>query len=286
MGILSEATVRISPAPAFEAFHAVFLPDWERAELAVRAIVQARLGLSMLRLSNPVETVTMLTLAGHEKQVALLETLLRLRGAGAGKCMLLVGASGARDQARAALAAGLKIARRYKGVHAGRGLGERWKKNRFRNVYLRNAAWERGYAIDTVETALDWPRVTPAMRAVEQAAVDALAADGERVHAYTHLSHLYQQGASVYATFIWRLAGNYDADLAHWRRLKSAVSEAIVAAGGTISHQHGVGTDHAPWLHAEKGQLGIDALRALFRQFDPDGCMNPGKLLASSPASA
>jgi alkyldihydroxyacetonephosphate synthase len=279
LGILTEATVRISPLPEFEAFHAVFLPDWEGAELAVRAIVQARLGLSMLRLSNPGETATMLTLAGHGRQVALMETLLRLRGAGEGKCMLLVGASGARGQARAALAAALEIARRYKGVHAGRGLGERWKKNRFRNVYLRNAAWERGYAIDTVETTLDWPRVTPAMRAVEQAAVDALAASGEQVHVYTHLSHLYPQGASVYTTFIWRLAGNYDADLARWRRLKSAVSEAIVAAGGTISHQHGVGTDHAPWLHAEKGQLGIGALRALFRQFDPDGCMNPGKLV-------
>jgi alkyldihydroxyacetonephosphate synthase len=279
MGILSEATVRISPAPAFEAFHAVFLPDWGRAELAVRAIVQARLGLSMLRLSNPVETVTMLTLAGHEKQVALLETLLRLRGAGAGKCMLLVGASGEKRQARAALAAALKLARRYNGVHAGRGLGERWKKNRFRNVYLRNAAWAHGYAIDTVETALDWPRVTPAMRAIEQAAAGALAASGEQVHAYTHLSHLYAQGASVYTTFIWRLAGDYNADLARWRRLKNAVSEAIVAGGGTISHQHGVGTDHAPWLVKEKGPLGMDALRALFRQFDPGGCMNPGKLV-------
>ena len=280
LGILTEATVRISPLPEFEAFHAVFLPDWERAETAVRAIVQARLGLSMLRLSNPVETATMLTLAGHARQVALLETLLRLRGAGEGKCMLLVGASGARKQARAALAAALNIARRFRGVHAGRGLGERWKKNRFRNVYLRNAAWEHGYAIDTVETALDWPRVTPAMRAVERAAADALAADGEQLHAYTHLSHLYPQGASVYTTFIWRLAGDYDADLARWRRLKTAVSEAIVASGGTISHHHGVGSDHAPWLQAEKGALGMEALRAVFRQFDPGGCMNPGKLVS------
>lgn len=283
MGILTEATVRISPLPAFEAFHAVFLPDWERAELAVRTIVQARLGLSMLRLSNPVETATMLTLGAHgrtaAKQVALLETLLRLRGAGEGKCMLLVGASAAKAQARAALAAAIGLARRHGGVHAGRGLGERWKKNRFRNVYLRNAAWARGYAIDTVETALDWPCVTPAMHAVEGAAAAALAAEGERVHAYTHLSHLYAQGASVYTTFIWRLAGNFDADLARWRRLKNAVSEAIVAGGGTISHQHGVGLDHAPWLAAEKGALGIEALRALFRQFDPDGCMNPGKLV-------
>jgi alkyldihydroxyacetonephosphate synthase len=284
LGILTEATVRISPLPAFEAFHAVFLPDWESAEPAVRAIVQARLGLSMLRLSNPVETATMLALAVHgknaAKQVALLEKWLRLRGAGASKCMLLVGASGAKGQARAALAAALGIARRHGGVHMGRGLGERWKRNRFRNVYLRNAAWERGYAIDTVETALDWPNVTPAMWAVEAAAAQALAEEGEQVHAYTHLSHLYPQGASVYTTFIWRLAGDYEADLARWRRVKTAASRAIVACGGTISHQHGVGLDHAPWLHHEKGRLGMEALGALFRQFDPDGCMNPGKLVA------
>ena len=279
LGILTEAAVRIAPLPAYEAFHAVFFPDWDAAERAVRTVVQARLGLSMLRLSNALETTTMLNLAGHGRQVALLEAWLKLRGAGAAKCMLLVGASGERAQARAALKAALALARRDGGVHAGAGLGERWKRNRFRNVYLRNAAWAHGYAIDTVETALDWPRVAPALRAVERAAHDALAGEGERVHAYTHLSHLYPQGASVYSTFVWRLAGDYDADLARWRGVKTAVSEAIVASGGSISHQHGVGRDHAPWLAHEKGELGMTALGALFRAFDPDGRMNPGKLV-------
>ncbi len=63
-----------------------------------------------------------------------------------------------------------------------------------------------------------------------------------------------------------------------WRRLKTAVSEAIVAHGGTISHQHGVGTDHAPYLAAEKGAAGMDLLRAIAREFDPEGLLNPGKL--------
>ena len=280
LGVLVEATVRISPVPAREAFHAVFFPDWEHAEPAARAIVQARLGLSMLRLSNAAETATMLVLAGHGRQVALLEAWLRLRGAGAGKCMLLVGASGDGPRVRAAIRAALALARARRGLHVGRALGERWKRKRFANVYLRNSAWEHGYAIDTVETALDWPRVGPAMRAVEAAAHAALAQDGERVHAYTHLSHLYPQGASVYATFVWRLAGDYEADLARWRRLKTAVSNAIVGCGGTISHQHGVGLDHAPWLRHEKGELGLAAMRALFGHFDPDGRMNPGKLVS------
>ncbi|MGG7604128.1 FAD-binding oxidoreductase [Massilia sp. BKSP1R2A-1] len=281
LGIVTHATVRISRLPRHEAFHAVFFPDWERALNAVRELAQARLPLSMLRLSNAVETTTTLTLAGHAKLVRLLEGWLRLRGCGQGKCMLMIGVSGDRAQALPALRAALGLARRHRGVHVGRGLGERWRRNRFRNVYLRNAAWAQGYAIDTVETAVDWPRVTQAMEGIERAAANALHASGERVHAYTHLSHIYPQGASVYSTFVFRLTGDFEADMLRWRRLKDRVSEAIVAAGGTISHQHGVGVDHAPWLEVEKGELGMKAMAALFRQFDPDGRMNPGKLLAS-----
>jgi alkyldihydroxyacetonephosphate synthase len=62
------------------------------------------------------------------------------------------------------------------------------------------------------------------------------------------------------------------------------VCEAIVSSGGTISHQHGVGTDHAPYLSAEKGEFGIAAMRHLYKHFDPDGMMNPGKLLPLEPA--
>jgi len=276
LGILTEATVRVSRLPEYEAFHAVFFPNWERAERAVRELSQARLPLSMLRLSNAVETTTMLALAGHARQVGLLERYLGWRGCGANKCMLMIGVTGDRVQAKAALRAALRLAG---GVHIGRALGERWRHGRFRNVYLRNTAWAHGYAIDTVETAVDWPGVTRAMQAVEAAAAESFAAHGERVHAYTHLSHIYPQGASVYATFVYRLSGDFETDLARWRDLKQAVSNAIVASGGTISHQHGVGADHAPWLEAEKGELGLAAMRALFREFDPEGRMNPGKLV-------
>src|SRR5690349_11350739 len=102
----------------------------------------------------------------------------------------------------------------------------------------------------------------------------------ERVHAYTHLSHVYRQGCSVYSTFAWRLCGDPDRELERWQRFKAAVSGAIVAHGGTISHQHGVGADHAPYLPAEKGPIGMDLLKAMAREFDPDGLLNPGKLFA------
>jgi len=279
LGILTEATVRVARVPAYEAFHAVFLPDWTAAEMAVRQIVQAGLSLSMLRLSNALETTTMLALAGHKKLISLLEGYLSLRGCGEGRCMLMIGVSGSKRLALAALREALRLAAPHGGVHVGRYMGEKWKQNRFRNVYLRNAAWSHGYAIDTVETAVDWPRVEGMMQAVESAASAALGEFGEQAHAYTHLSHLYAQGASVYTTFVYRLAGDYESDLARWKALKKAASMAIVENGGTISHQHGVGTDHAPYLAAEKGRLGMSSLRALLEHLDPQGMMNPGKLL-------
>jgi len=164
-------------------------------------------------------------------------------------------------------------------------MGKKWKQGRFKNVYLRNTLWQQGYAIDTVETACDWPKVAGMMQAIENAATSALASDGEQLHTYTHLSHLYAQGASVYTTFVYRLTGDYERDLNRWKKLKAAASQAIVDHGGTISHQHGVGRDHAPYLHAEKGELGIAALRHLYQHFDPDGIMNPGKLLPDLSSS-
>lgn len=281
LGILTEATVRISRLPQAESFHAVIFPGWVEAESALRNIAQSRLPLSMLRLSNPVETLTTLRLAGHKTLIGVLERYLRWRGCGDDKCLLLLGASGEPAATRLAIAVALRIARVHHGIHAGEAIGRKWKANRFRNVYLRNSLWSRGYAVDTVETAVEWPKVRGTMCAVEQAASRTLEADGERVHAYTHLSHVYPQGASVYSTFVYRLAGDFHKDLARWQRLKAAVSEAIVASGGTISHQHGVGTDHAPYLHAEKGELGMGAMRQLFHHFDPQGLMNPGKLVGA-----
>lgn len=278
LGILTEATVRISPLPEIEAFHAVFFPDWPSIQAATRAIVQARLPLSMLRASTPAETETTLALAGHERLIGLLERLLALRGVAEGKCMLLLGFTGREGVVKAARKEALGIAADHGGVHVGRTFGKEWHKSRFRTPYLRNTLWEQGYAIDTLETALPWEGVPGTVDAIETALREALAQFGERGHIFTHLSHLYPHGASIYTTYLFRLAADPDETLARWGAMKRAASEAIVARGGTISHQHGVGLDHLAYLPAEKGPLGMAALRAACAAFDPGGIMNPGKL--------
>jgi alkyldihydroxyacetonephosphate synthase len=279
LGIVTEAVMRVQRLPECERFVAVFLPDWQRGEAAVRTLAQARLGLSMMRLANPTETLTTLKMAGHVNAVAWLERFLRWRGCGEGKVLLMLGFTGSRRQVAAMQAQAAALWREHGGVSTGQLLGRKWEANRFKGVYLRNALWEEGYAVDTMETAVDWPRVQPMMRAMEAAGRDALSRFGERCHAYTHLSHVYPQGSSVYSTFVFRVGRDFDESWARWTALKTAVSEAIVCNGGTISHQHGVGKDHRAYLGHEKGTRGLQALQAAVQHFDPRGLMTSGNLL-------
>jgi alkyldihydroxyacetonephosphate synthase len=279
LGILTEATIRITALPQAEAFHAVFLPDWERAQAAARQIVQAGLHLSMLRLSTAPETEATLALAGHERLIAALERYLEIRRVGPGKCMMLLGITGRERLVSASRKDALAIAAAHGGVHVGRLFGQEWRKNRFRLPYLRNTLWDLGYAIDTLETATTWDRVPGTVSDIETAIRGATTGSDERVHVFTHLSHLYPHGSSIYTTYVFPLGATPDDTLAHWHRMKRAASEAIVRQGGTISHQHGVGADHAPYLAAEKGELGMAAIREVCRVFDPTGMMNPGKLV-------
>ncbi len=283
LGVITEASVRISRVPEREDFVAWFLPSWEQGQAAVRELAQARLGLSMLRLANATETLTTLKLAGHAGAIAWLERYLGMRGCGEGKVLLMLGFTGSSAQVRAMQALARPLLRAQGGVSTGTLLGRKWAAKRFRGVYLRNALWEAGYAVDTMETACDWPRVTAMMQAMEHAGRSALAGHGERCHAYTHLSHVYPQGSSVYSTFVFRIGPDFDSAWARWQSLKTAVSEAIVREGGTISHQHGVGKDHAPYLGAEKGATGLRLIDGLIREADPHGLLDSGNL---RPATA
>lgn len=279
LGILTEATVRVSPLPEVEAFHAMFFPNFEGGCTAVREIMQAGLPLSMLRLSTAVETETTLALAGHERLIGALDRMLSLRGVGDEKCVLLLGFTGREALVKTARKEALGIGSHYGGVHVGRTFGKEWHKSRFRTPYLRNTLWDLGYAIDTLETATDWANIPAMIATIESALRPGLEQMGGRVHVFTHLSHLYPYGSSIYTTYLYRIAADPDETLRRWEILKTAASRAIIAHGGTITHQHGIGVDHAPYLAEEKGPLGMAAIEDLCQRFDPDGMMNPGKMI-------
>jgi alkyldihydroxyacetonephosphate synthase len=280
MGVLTKVSVKISPVPEKDDVYGFFFPTWDAGLEAARAVAGAGLQFSMIRLSNPAETETNLALAGHERQISLLRRYLRLRGlTGSQVCMCLMGFTGSRRMTKASKSYALSIMRRNSGINIGKAMGNAWKQNRFRSAYLRNTLWDLGYAVDTLETAITWDKVTTTVQSIEKAIINALSERGEKVHAFAHLSHVYPTGSSIYLTFVFRLSEKPRATLEAWKSAKQSASRVIVEAGGTISHQHGVGKDHLAYLISEKGELGISTLKTVFDHLDPGHRMNPNKLV-------
>ena len=283
MGIITEVIIRITPLPEEEKFQVIFFPSWDVGIGVARELIQQRVALSMVRLSNPLETTSLLYMgAGSDSSgVAALEKVLSEKGIGSGKVMMTIGVTGTARHCKEAYQLTIDHCNAHGGIPDESGIGDNWAHGRFRAPYLRDPLGSEGYAADTMETAVDWSKVSKAAENIESAIRTALSDEGEQVHVYTHLSHVYGQGSSIYTTYLFRLGDSYEKGMDRWIKLKQAGAEQIVAIGGTISHQHGVGQDHKRYLKSEKGELGIAAINNLCELFDPKGQMNPGKLLPS-----
>ena len=280
IGVLTEVIVRISRLAQKDDIYAIFFPTWDQAKTGVQELAGSSLQFSMIRLSNSTETRVNLSLAGHGYQKKLLKRYLYLRRISQKEaCMCLVGFIGSRSTVKNMRQHAFTILRRHGGISVGKAIGNAWKRSRFRSAYLRNTLWDLGYAVDTLETAVTWDKVDTAMAAIEESIENIARSWGERIHVFSHLSHAYSSGSSIYTTYIYRLAETPPETLNRWRKIKQAASQAVVSVGGTISHQHGVGLDHRPYLVSEKGAIGISTLQQILLHLDPDQRMNPTKLV-------
>ncbi len=279
LGILTKATMRIRRLPEQEAFYAAFFPNFSFGLEALREIAQAELNLSMLRLSDPMETETTFQLSGEEKLVGYAKKGLNLFGQGEERCMLIYGLTGSQASNKLADRQLAHLVRKHQGMMVKFYLGEAWIEKRFLTPYLRNTLWDLGYALDTLETALPWDKILEGRNAIVTELKKGLTAESEKVLVFSHISHVYTNGASLYITYLYRRAQDPLQTLERWQYLKGAASRAIVAQGGTITHQHGVGLDHRPYLETEKGPLGMRILENIVKDIDPHQVMNREKLV-------
>lgn len=277
MGVIVDATVRIHPKPANHQIKAVLFPDFDRGTAALSAIVGAGLRMSYLRLSDEVETETYLKMGGGGRAKEFGLSALRLFGFKERRCVALVGTEGDPRDVEHDMLAALAICRAHGGLSLGASPARNWHRDRYLHPYMRDDLLDSGIAVETHETAVPWGRVAAVREDVMKALDEALAAQGRKVHVMSHLSHSYPTGTCIY--FILMYTVDDQDPIAQWRPIKAAICDAIVRHGGTISHHHGVGLDHKPWLVHEKGELGLRMLRALRREVDPSGILNPGKLV-------
>ncbi len=279
LGVITEATLAVAPVPEAKVYETWMLPSFSDGVEAFRALEQSGRAPDVTRLSDEEETRLNLAVAykGSLKD-RIGRAYLRARRRADG-CLVICGFEGepATVAERRARASG--PLRDAGGVPLGTGAGKAWSRGRYGGPYFRDELLDRGVFVETLETATTWTGLDKLYRGVGDALREALSARGTPPLVMCHVSHLYRSGASLYFTFLAR--ADTGAELDQWAAAKTAASDAIIAAGGTITHHHAVGHDHARWMTDEIGERGLAALRALKRELDPDGVMNPGKLLPS-----
>jgi alkyldihydroxyacetonephosphate synthase len=259
LGAITQVALRVHRVPEAKRFEGWLAPGYEEGCEALRELVQAGIAPDVPRLSDEDETRFSLAFAG-------LPSLAR-RAVGR-RCLMICGWEGSEESVARRRKEAARVLRRHGARFATQRTGREWVASRFAGPYLRDALMDRGVMVETLETATSWSNLARVHAAVRAALPGTLRG--------CHVSHLYPTGASLYFTVF----AARDADPAvQWRGLKAAATDAIVAAGGTLTHHHAVGRDHAPWMAAEAGPLGVELLRAVKERCDPAGIMNPGKLL-------
>ena len=280
LGVIAELSLRVRATPAQRLYEGAFFRDFAAGVQALRALAQEHVAPAVARLSDETETTMSLALAGSGGLKGRLgRSYLGLRGYRAG-CLAILGFEGSREEVAYRRRRALKLLRAHDGLPVGRSPGEAWLAQRFSAPYLRDELLTHGVMVETLETATRWSEVELLHRGVGAATSDALAAQGTPGLVMCHVSHLYETGASLYFSFLARQREGEE--IAQWQAVKHAACEAIVNGGGTITHHHAVGRDHAPWLEHEIGREGVGTLQAIKQQLDPAGIMNPGKLFVSA----
>ena len=271
LGVITEAWMRIRPRPRWRASASMRFRDFAAAVRAARDLSQADLYPSNCRLLDPTEAMLHRVVAD-------------------GSSVLLIGFESADHPLEPWMARAVDIARGHGGAgeprfsDGGAATSESdaagsWRSAFLEAPYLFNTLVSLGCVVDTFETACTWSRFDELDGAVKQAVSAAMRAECGAGVLSCRFTHVYPDGPAPYYTFV--APGRPGAELAQWRAIKAAASDAIIAAGGTITHHHAVGRTHRPWYERERPQPFALALRAAKQALDPDGLLNPGVLLAA-----
>ena len=275
LGVITEVTLRVRPKPQSRVYEGWSFRSWAAGLAALQHLARHDLLPDIVRLSDPDETRANLLMASGTG-AKLLRGSLRTRGHGDG-CLLVLGWEGLPSIVRARRSAASSLLRDGGAIRLGAKVGESWKAHRFQGPYLRDKLMDGGLLVETLETAATWTALPTVYDAVRRALRESLTREGRRPLLMSHVSHGYPTGASLYVTAIADL--DDDLPIQQWLTAKRAATDALLGAGGTLTHHHAVGADHRPWMEREIGPLGVEVLRAVKQRLDPQNICNPGVLL-------
>lgn len=289
LGILTELWVRVHRIAEQRVVVAYMYPSWTKAVAAVRAISAQEIPTAFVRISDAHETAlslatqkaaTSLKKKAQARAQAGLWALMRRRGWDTDEmCISYVCFEGSAADVKRRRREVAALAKAAGALPLGTGPGALYDQKKFDTPYLRDFLLEQNVMGDVSETAAPWSRLNAVHDGVYAAARRAFAEIGKQGFLMCHLSHSYHVGACLYFTFAFEAAVELaDAD-AEYARVKTSIQQAFVDLGGTLSHHHGVGMEHAPWLEEVLSAEGVGLVRTLFDATDPGRNLNPGKIV-------
>ena len=267
LGVITEAWMRLQDRPVHRGSAAVHFPDYASAVEAVRNLSQSGLYPSNCRLIDAQETAT--------------------AGAGDGSTSLLVlGFESADHPVDAWMKRALELTADCGGDHSAsagsshrEGAAGAWRDAFIKGPYFREVGVPLGVIGDTFETAITWDRFADFHARIMARTVEILEqATGRPGSVTCRFTHVYPDGPAPYFTF--SALGDWERLADQWREIKLAANEAVVEAGGTVTHHHAVGRDHRPaGYDRQRPDVFARALAGAKAAVDPDGLMNPGVLI-------
>jgi alkyldihydroxyacetonephosphate synthase len=267
LGVITEAWLRLQRRPVHRARATLAAPDLLTGARALRALVQDGLAPASCRLVDAAESALTGTLA-------------------TGEAALVLGAESATGPVQAELAAAVAAASDLglRALPAGTSsaAGDTWRSAFLRAPYLRESLVLCGVLVETFETAVTWARLGSLVDAVGAATRAALRAVCGGGTVTCRITHAYPDGAAPYFTVL--APARRGSELAQWAEIEAAAKDAVLAAGGTITHHHAVGRDHRRWYDRQRPEPFALALAAAKAAADPAGILNPGVLLDPQPA--
>jgi alkyldihydroxyacetonephosphate synthase len=271
LAVITEAWVRVRERPSFKLSVGVAFDEFIAGTEAVREIAQSGLNPSNCRLLDAIESDT--TSAGPP-----------------GKALLVLGFESAHHPVDGPMTIALDAARGHGGQPGEiKGGGERssadpvnaWRNAFLQAPYLRDSLVACGVLSDTFETAITWDRFpdfhAEVMETAQRAVAEASPSGRGEPRISCRFTHVYPDGPAPYYSVLAPARRRDEA--AQWDEIKAAVSDAVIDAGGTITHHHAVGRDHRPWYDRQRPDPFADALRAAKHELDPKGVLNPGVLI-------
>jgi alkyldihydroxyacetonephosphate synthase len=285
LGVITEATVHVRRLPQSRVILGYLFPTWADGLAAMRDIAASEVDPSVTRVSDANETRFSFatrknpSLVDRLKSRALTTYLRRRRGFDVdAMCLGFIGYEGSEGHVGAQRKAARRVVGRHGGLCIGRSPGELYDQKKFDTPYIRDFLLDHGVLADVSETAAPWSQLPAVYDSVFAAAHGAF--DEIRVRGYImcHLSHSYHAGACLYFTFAFSPTSP-DNGLPEYDTVKSAIQQAFIDSGATLSHHHAVGTEHSRWLEEDISAPGVAMLRTLFTGVDPGGNLNPGKIV-------